>query len=60
MYGYITEHHGIQPGVTGLSMVCMGISQSIVGYSLESQGSLGYAWVYHRSLWDTALSHRAL
>ncbi|KAH3718716.1 hypothetical protein DPMN_061522 [Dreissena polymorpha] len=60
MYGYITEHCGIQPGVIGLSMVCMGISQSTVGYSLESQGSVGYVWVYHRAPWDTALSHRAL
>ncbi|KAH3718718.1 hypothetical protein DPMN_061524 [Dreissena polymorpha] len=60
MYGYITEHCGIQPGVTGLSMVCVGISQITVGYSLESQGSLWYVWVYHRSLWDTAWSHRAL
>ncbi|KAH3718721.1 hypothetical protein DPMN_061527 [Dreissena polymorpha] len=38
----------------------MGISQSTVGYSLESQGSLGYVWVYNRALWDTALSPRAL
>ncbi|KAH3718713.1 hypothetical protein DPMN_061519 [Dreissena polymorpha] len=60
MYGYITEHCGIQPGVTGLSRVCVGIRQVTVGYSLESQGSLGYVWVYHRALWDTAWSHRAL
>ncbi|KAH3718722.1 hypothetical protein DPMN_061528 [Dreissena polymorpha] len=37
-----------------------GASQSTVGYSLESQGSLGYVWVYHRAPWDTALSPRAL
>ncbi|KAH3718711.1 hypothetical protein DPMN_061517 [Dreissena polymorpha] len=41
MCGYKTDHCVIQPGVTGLSRVCVGIKQITVGYSLESQGSVG-------------------